>query len=1238
MNRNNVELFINNQRVDLFEDESIRIKSKIQDVKDIKSVFTDFTHSFTIPASKTNNRVLKHIFRLDASNTIDPRSYQVARIDVNNNVFKRGYALIEKVAVSSGVSNRYTIRFYGGLVILTRLMRDNILKDLGSLSDYQITIPEGGSSIDDLWADMLTTRTDEVITNPLASDAVKEDMRVCLNSFDEGFYYDTDANDEIVDETTSSSGNVVVVPSNIPVQEREGYRNIWYANDVDIRDRRDFGVESRNLKPSLRNKAILEAIEKQYGIRFSRGSHTIDDGYAKTEYPTDDLEIIDKDHFFNKEDFLESFMLLHNKATDEDLAGVKREIIEFDNPIGVITAPGAWGNQLQVIDHQTFPFINDPGGQEKNLCRYWLDVQIEKVSGTGAYIVDFFFEGGDAAWSSGAQTQNYELENDPRYEDEFTRFEWGSFSGGGISGNGVQNGNESQGVPIRVPEEDVQPPRYFNAGFTVRAEEGVEVRVTATVTSSVVTYDGGTKLRDPIIIGVGAAGGVVAGFGFAGAASTALGAVGLAGLSTGPIGVIIAAAIILGVIGLSFINNFERNVLVTRHVSQTSSAGSIFSTADELPRIKVIDLLSGWWKMWNLTAYVDQDVNGNNIIVVRELDEFYDDGKTIDITEYANSQEHEISVPEYFNPIIFKFQEAEDYTTEEHNNITQRTYGYGSLAHPDDLNEPSPDERLPYKEYKIELPFSQLVLTIPRDEENVNTDNERNLGIAFGWIVSESNSPTQIKPWIHYIDRFSTAQADGFLVKNGDDHLQIRDYNAPSKFLKQTANTVSASLTFGNEFDDITGQVYPNPLEGGHTLFNKHYANYISEVFNPKARRIMMPARLPVRVMEQFGTPSGLSNTVVNRGDLFRINNLDLNTSNGKAMFDLISLNDAQADNPPPIVQYEAPLELVSFTNNIELDTHDSNTVIFEVDVRGGTGNYVYEWHKVASEMTIQGGQRVAGVTFESYDGSPPNDIAERPSSGYLNVQITTTADRDDTVPPLAGSNIGRNLYASTDGGANVVFVGELLNSSGNGNQARIRVSRGTNSQADLDALNALVDPGAEVWIADADDDGSTTTFTSNVTIEVEESRNSTYSAHNLISGDGIYVIVNDGNTSVKTETVFVDINHDFDVTLSVDNNAPAPGDTITFTAEATSHIYSSYLYDFVKNGTVVQSGLSNTYSESIDNINDEGNYAVRVNPIGGPVNPIDSNTVNVRLTRILRTNEGEPILTNTGDLIIINI
>ena len=73
-----IELFIQDNdgsdvRMDMFKDESVSITQTIQDVRDIGSVFTDFTRTFSLPASKTNNKVFKHYYNSDIVSSSNKR-------------------------------------------------------------------------------------------------------------------------------------------------------------------------------------------------------------------------------------------------------------------------------------------------------------------------------------------------------------------------------------------------------------------------------------------------------------------------------------------------------------------------------------------------------------------------------------------------------------------------------------------------------------------------------------------------------------------------------------------------------------------------------------------------------------------------------------------------------------------------------------------------------------------------------------------------------------------------------------------------------------------------------------------------------------------------------------------------------------------------------------------------------------------------------------------------------------
>jgi hypothetical protein len=84
-----VQLYINDQRVDLFNDENISVNSSIQNVKDISKIFTDYSQTFTIPASKTNNKLFKHYDDSSVIDGFDARFRVDARIELNSLPFKK---------------------------------------------------------------------------------------------------------------------------------------------------------------------------------------------------------------------------------------------------------------------------------------------------------------------------------------------------------------------------------------------------------------------------------------------------------------------------------------------------------------------------------------------------------------------------------------------------------------------------------------------------------------------------------------------------------------------------------------------------------------------------------------------------------------------------------------------------------------------------------------------------------------------------------------------------------------------------------------------------------------------------------------------------------------------------------------------------------------------------------------------------------------------------------------------
>jgi hypothetical protein len=110
-----VQIYIEGERIELFSDEIITLTSSVQNVQDIAKVFTDFTQSFTVPASPYNNAIFQHFYESAVDGTIDHQLRREARIEIDLIPFRTGKIQIEKSNLKKGMVESYTITFYGDI-------------------------------------------------------------------------------------------------------------------------------------------------------------------------------------------------------------------------------------------------------------------------------------------------------------------------------------------------------------------------------------------------------------------------------------------------------------------------------------------------------------------------------------------------------------------------------------------------------------------------------------------------------------------------------------------------------------------------------------------------------------------------------------------------------------------------------------------------------------------------------------------------------------------------------------------------------------------------------------------------------------------------------------------------------------------------------------------------------------------------------------------------------------------
>ena len=106
------------ERVEMFQDEKVSVTSTIQNYSDIGKLFTDYSQSFTIPASPTNNAIFSHWYDNAVDNGYDARIRYNAYIEIETIPFKEGNVQLEKANKKNGYVESYTLTFYGNLTQL----------------------------------------------------------------------------------------------------------------------------------------------------------------------------------------------------------------------------------------------------------------------------------------------------------------------------------------------------------------------------------------------------------------------------------------------------------------------------------------------------------------------------------------------------------------------------------------------------------------------------------------------------------------------------------------------------------------------------------------------------------------------------------------------------------------------------------------------------------------------------------------------------------------------------------------------------------------------------------------------------------------------------------------------------------------------------------------------------------------------------------------------------------------
>ena len=310
--------------------------------------------------------------------------------------------------------------------------------------------------------------------------------------------------------------------------------------------------------------------------------------------------------------------------------------------------------------------------------------------------------------------------------------------------------------------------------------------------------------------------------------------------------------------------------LGTGSFTTNSTATFSFNASEQIPEMKIIDFLSGLFKMFNLVAQVEDD----GTIYVDTLDNFYANKKSVstayDISQFVDVNANQVNIALPYKEVSLKFEDTKTFLANRYDQLVGKDWGEAQY---------NAGEELDGNLYKVELPFSHVQFERLND---AGTGAQKD--IQWGYFVDESQNAYYGKPLLFYPINVDTGGISVCDTVNADNvptsHTQETDVNLPFNSVSNSSSTSTANIHFYNEVSEWTGDT---SFTG--TLFENYYKNYLVNIFNNKNRLTKVKAYLPLRIL--------LNVTLADRFDIngkrYKINSIETNLATGESNIELLN-------------------------------------------------------------------------------------------------------------------------------------------------------------------------------------------------------------------------------------------------------------------------------------------------------------------------------------------------------------
>lgn len=303
-----------------------------------------------------------------------------------------------------------------------------------------------------------------------------------------------------------------------------------------------------------------------------------------------------------------------------------------------------------------------------------------------------------------------------------------------------------------------------------------------------------------------------------------------------------------------------------------------------MPKKTIIEFLTDIFKMFNLVAEEERDLDGSYRINLLPLNDYYDAGTAYDITPYVDIASSTVERVSPYGSIDFDWADPKTFLAINQAEITGDDFGavHFDAQYFDEGDVGDNSLLFDGGNYTVQPKVEKMIY-----ERMSDFDTDALTDIQWGWFVND-NKENVPEPTIGEILYMYIVNETPEQTIEWNDATISTTYNRPSSVIDGETQT----LHFNTEFDEWTR------LVNEESLFKNFHERYISGVYSPYARRFIIDAFLPAMIYLKVK----LNDTLVIDNVPFNIEKINTNLTTGRSTLHLLRMTDEDT-------VYEVPIE-----------------------------------------------------------------------------------------------------------------------------------------------------------------------------------------------------------------------------------------------------------------------------------------------------------------------------------------